>query len=171
MKVRLSIIILVLLLFCGCNVSHLKSDNAQSFVQSNTFSTPESGVEKVPYAVTESSSFNNLGKFVCSNEYFSNKEYFKRFPNDIPSITFYANGRCELLVNYLEGICTVCGNYTVDGGKILVKLIDLEDTVLVDENAAPYISDEYVFNIIDNDHLVVDRGFYAVNAGDVFSKL
>ena len=86
-------------------------------------------------------------------------------------ISFHENGTCELLVNYQEGSCTLGGNHVVDGSSIFVELINLEDTIFVSEDLISYMPDKYVFTIIDDEHISIDKGYYVVQAGDIFIML
>lgn len=116
--------------------------------------------------------YSILGKYVCSSAYFSDEYFTTMHQESVPSISFYDNGNCLLMVNYLEGCCNVKGVYSVDDDKIHVQL-DLEWTLFegTDEAGLPYMDDEYIFEITDEDHLVIDRGFYSVNARDPFVRI
>jgi len=132
--------------------------------------------------------FQIVGRYVCSSDYFS-YNYFVNFPNHIPTIIFHEDGTCELVVNYFGGVVTVFGVYRIDNDVIFVDL-NLNDTIsevhvikdgeafvelrpnfiVFEEGDVKYMDDHYAFSIINNDKIVIDRGFFAVNAGDVFVR-
>jgi hypothetical protein len=39
-----------------------------------------------------------------------------------------------------------------------------------DMEGYPFMEDEYIFNIIDDNNIIIDKGFYTVDAGDKFIK-
>ncbi len=137
-----------------------------------------------------------IGEYVCTNEYIASGDSFQSAPEAIPSITFIEDGNCEVLVNYLGGIAKVFGTYNIKNDQAIVYL-DLMDTLSMDyvlnddpttpeigetevvwlrdqiafqEGDVKYMPDEYVFDIIDSNEIVIDKGFYIVNAGDSFIK-
>jgi hypothetical protein len=141
-------------------------------------------------STVEKNSIKILGKYTCTNDYITNGDSFTVNPDTIPSVTFNEDGSCEVVVNYLEGIATVYGTYSVDNKQVFVSL-DLLDTTSevysIDENGkesvvieknlvvfqegdTKHMDDRYVFDVIDNNNIVIDRGFYIVGEGDSFIK-
>lgn len=131
------------------------------------------------------------GKYICASNYHM-QDFSIDYPETIPFISFSKDGSCELFVNYLGGLASVFGSYTIEEDEILVA-IDLSSaisddevfdmhygtSVIVEKGANPnlfqegdkkYMDDQYVFSIISGDKIIIDRGFYTVNAGDAFLK-
>ena len=48
--------------------------------------------------------YSILGKYVCSSAYFSDEYFTTMHQESVPSISFYDNGNCLLMVNYLEAM-------------------------------------------------------------------
>ena len=115
--------------------------------------------------------FNIFGKYICSSEYHK-ADFFIENPDKIPEITFNKGGDCNLRINYLGGIADVNCFYNLDANSIYVEL-DLFGTIFygTDNTGKPYMYDKYIFNIIDDNHIIIDKGFYTVGAGDSFIKL
>lgn len=111
-----------------------------------------------------------IGKYICTSEYFSN-EYFQLHNESVPFIIFYEDDTCTLSVNYFEGVTNIKGKYEIKEKEINVKL-DLQWTIFegTDSVGLSYMNDEYIFTITDENHLVINRGYYSVNAGDSFMK-
>lgn len=104
------------------------------------------------------------GTYTCSNEYFSNL-------STASSICFSKDGDCVISVNYSGGICNVEGKYYILDNKIYVKL-NFDNTIFEDTGDeykdVDYMSDEYVFTVVNDNEIKINRGCYAVNANDVF---
>ena len=107
------------------------------------------------------------GSYVCAGDYYKD-EFFSKNPQNIPSIAFFSQNKCELKVNYFEGIAVISGVYVIEGENVLVD-IELDDTIF-EENGVKYMPDSYCFRFISEEQLVVDNGFYGVNDGDIFVK-
>jgi len=118
---------------------------------------------------SETAYYDILGKYICSNDYINGGEHFERFPEDIPAINFYEDGICEITINYLEGICIASGIYTIEESRIFVA-INLDNTIF-EGTGAEYIDDQYIFDIINDEQIVIDRDFYLAWAGDSFLKI
>ena len=119
---------------------------------------------------TDKTQFNILGKYICSNDYFNN-EPFIEYSDYIPAITFYDNNICNLLVHYGGGKTDVSCSYDIKEKTIQVKLnIKGSFFDVPDMEGYPFIDDQYIFTIIDNNHIIIDKGFYTVGSGDSFIK-
>lgn len=107
---------------------------------------------------------------------------FVRSPEYISCITFYENSYCIFHVYYIGGVCDVNGTYQIDENIINVEL-DLSGTPIGgadfhDGKEYPYADSRYVFEIIDNDHIVFGvvpdayhkDGFYAIRDGYPFIR-
>ena len=159
MSKRIIVFIAVLLiLIAGILLSGCREDNFQS-------DRPDSS--EVPESVSNIPEFNIIGKYICDNDYHKD-EFFIENPESIPYITFNNDGSCKLLVNYLEGGCYMNGSYNIEDNQILVKL-DFSGTIF-EGTGTEYMDDEHVFTIISNDKIIIDKGFYTVNARDFFIK-
>ena len=155
---KLCVILCFLLLLVGCTKTiDLNTSTDSSANSSNSLSSFSTMPE-----------FNILGKYVCFSDYHKDKNIIKN-PDDIPSITFYENGKCNLFVAYFGGVWDVNGLYEIKEDTIKVEL-DLHGTPFegIDTAGNPYMDAIYIFNIIDNDKLIIDKGFYSVYAGDPF---
>ena len=102
--------------------------------------------------------------YTCSSDYFSTL-------STTPSICFNKNGDCVISVNYSGGICNMEGKYYIQGDKIYVKL-SFDNTIFEDTGNEytdlDYMSNKYVFSIVNDTEIVINRGCYAVKAGDGF---
>ena len=116
------------------------------------------------------SKFNITGEYICDSIYFDD-DFFAEKPENVSKITFNNNGFCKLRVNYLGGISDVDCSYEVKQDFVKVK-VHLEKSILsgTDERGNVYMNDEYIFSIINNNEIVIDKGFYAVKANDSFIK-
>lgn len=114
--------------------------------------------------------FNIIGKYICSNDYWKD-DFFIKNPQKVPFILFESNNKCSILVNYLGGLENVKCSYSKEKDTVKVK-VDLKGTPFdgTYNDGRPYMEDEYIFNIIDDNNIVIDKGFYTVNAGDYFIK-
>ena len=114
--------------------------------------------------------YDIIGEYICKGE------IYDQFKDDafeyIPAVRFYEDGNCMLRVYYIGGVDDVEGVYIVDGNEIHVQL-DLEWSLFEGtvSDGVPYMDDEYIFEITDEDHLVIDREYYVVNAGDPFVRI
>lgn len=108
------------------------------------------------------------GKYYCSTDFFTD-EYRIKYPGDTPYITLNDDGSCVLLVGYFHGICEVEGTYLIEGNVINVEL-DLRGTPFegTDTTGRPFMDDRFVFEIIDNDHIVIGPAPNAVYNGDCY---
>ena len=131
-------------------------------------------LSKTPLVEKEPSTISAIavsGDYICFNDEYYNNAFFTKHPDAIPSITFYNDGSCKFVVNYLEGVCDVGGFYHVDKDFVYIEL-ELSDTIFVDkETGEKYMDDQYVFTIINIDKIIIDRDCYAVNAGDSFVRI
>ena len=140
-------IIVVLLLLCGCRAGF-----------SSLSMPPESSSDPAAHST------NMLGRYVCTNDYIeSSRDFFDYYPEYIPSITLNEDGSCELLVNYLEGIYIAHGTYRIEDKQVIV---DME----ADAIAAVQLDSQYIFEIVDENHIIIDRGFSVAESGDSFFK-
>lgn len=123
----------------------------------------------VPESETEPSERYIQGTYTCSSEYFSEGN-----SSSIPSVYFDEDGDCLMSVNYFEGGCNMEGRYRIENDLIYVKL-DFSNTIFEDTGDeytyTDFISDECVFYMASDSKLIIDRGFYAVNAGDEFISI
>lgn len=113
--------------------------------------------------------YDMLGKYVCSSEYY-NEEYMAEHPEAVTFLSLLKENRCTLYVDYLNGRRKIGGKYKIEGDKIYIYELAFlfeGDEDFVRDN----MDDEYVFTIIDEDHLVIDKGYFAVQAGDSFVKV
>jgi hypothetical protein len=201
MKTYVFVLLSVLIVFLNCSCSQSdtylnleENDNLAAIPDAISITSEPSVSDKEP----DLSSFSVYGKFVCASDYFNDGEYFTRFPEDIPAITFQEDGSCELKVNYLQGMAIVFGIYSVEEKQVLVELdlnntfsevyvIDNDGNIFVElrpnhivfiasgddpyhEPGTKFMDDQYIFDIVANNHIIIDRGFYVVNAGDSFLK-
>ena len=114
--------------------------------------------------------FSIIGKYICDNDDFK-EEPFIEYSDYIPAVTFYNNKICNLLVYYGDGKVDVSCSYDIKENMIQVKL-NLSGTFFdaPNEEGYPFLNDFYIFNIVDNNHIVIDKGFYTVDDGDAFVK-
>ncbi len=98
-------------------------------------------------------------------------------------ITFNADRTVAFRVYYIGGASMVYGTYDVVDNKINIKL-DLENSFFKggykcsckknSGNLHPYMNDEFVFEIVDNDKIVMSDtgkfGCYVVRNGDAFVR-
>ncbi len=123
----------------------------------------------VPESETEPSERYIQGTYICSSEYFSDGN-----SSSIPSVYFDEDGDCLMSINYFEGGCNMEGRYRIENDLIYVKL-DFSNTIFEDTGDeytyTDFISDECVFYMASDSKLIIDRGFYAVNAGDEFISI
>ena len=164
MKKSLDIII-ILVLICSYNSANSQLSIPSNIIKGALSSAFEMALDEVKQ---QDADIQIWGEFICSNDYFDTGEYFKNFPESIPAITFYQNGRCDLTVNYFEGVSNVSGTYRVEYDRILVD-VDLKDTVFKEEDIR-YMENQYIFKIINQEQLIIERGFYAVSDTDYFLK-
>ena len=166
MKKCIAAILIVFIVFC-CACS--QPNKIQSSDQNGGSSKLESDLADVQSdEASDSSKFNINGKYICNNDYFKNENHFAIFPEDIPAIAFYEDNSCEFNINYMGGITSVYGIYSIEGKQILVTIY-LNDTIF-EESDIKYIDDKYIFSIRSDNEIIIDKGFYAVNAGDTFVK-
>ena len=116
----------------------------------------------------ETYDFNITGKFLCSSD------YHKQPNTSVPSIAFSGDGHCILSFNYYEGGCDMQGKYRMDGDKIYVYL-NFDNTIFEDSGTEyrdlDYMSDNYIFTIVNDNELMINRGCYSVNANDSFVRV
>lgn len=122
------------------------------------------------FSVESETKHNIIGEYICQGYMY--EEFMDEYPEFVPSINFYDDGSCKLRVYYIGGVDDVKGEYSVKGDEIHVKL-DLEWTFFegTDSAGLPYMDDEYIFTITDEDHLVIDREFYVVHAKESFVRI
>lgn len=119
---------------------------------------------------TKQTKFNISGKYICSNDYFNNEPFIK-YSDYIPTITFYDNSSCSLLVHYGGGKTDVNCSYFIKEDIIQVKL-NIKGSFFdaPDAEGYPFMEEQYNFTIIDNNHITINKGFYTVDSGDLFIK-
>ena len=161
-KFLIFILFISVLFTLGCQQNIENSD------AKNTSSTLNNS-NKISEDAFDISKFDVLGTFICSDESFKT-EFHKKYPSTIPLIAFYEAGTCHFRINYSEGMFDVSGFYTVESNNIKVKL-NLNNTIFMDaKTGEKYMDDQYVFTIMNNNKIVIDRECYAVNSGDLFVK-
>jgi|GEM_PF-1236429 len=145
----------------------LKLRTGGEIVLTKTGNLPTETSSSVPEKAFDISEFNALGTFICASDSFET-EFHKKYPSTIPLIAFYSADTCHVRVNYGEGMCDVAGFYTIEGENINVKL-DFRDTIF-EGIGTEYMDNQYVFSIVSNKQIVIDRDCYTVNQGDCFVK-
>ena len=117
---------------------------------------------------TTEAEYDIIGKYICNNDYY-NDEYISLYLESVSYVTFYEYGHCKTYIDYLEGGQEVWGKYSLEGNqvKVALRFFPTDEPDPIREN----MDDEYVFTIIDEDHLVIDKGYFAVQAGDSFVKV
>ncbi len=122
---------------------------------------------------------NIVGKYVCSNDYY-NDEYVSNNNTTIPYIKFFEGYECAMYVDHgddttfvegndLESSQRIYGVYKVTDGKIKISLHFLP-SITGEHPLVDKMDSEYTLTLIDEDHLVIDKGFFNVRAGDVFVR-
>ena len=90
-----------------------------------------------------------------------------------PCIYFADDGDCILFVDYSEGGSDIEGRYYIADGKIYVNL-DFSNTIFEDTGDEytdiDFMADKYVFTIVNDSEIVINRGCYAVMANDKFVR-
>ena len=132
---------------------------------------PSAEVSDTPATSSDTSptqEFNIEGTYICTGDFYSDNESFISFPESIPHVTFYENGTCKIRADYYEGLRELIGDYSVDGDCVFVKLDSQE---LFSPEDWVEMDNEFVFNIINDDKITIDRQFYMVAAGDPFTRL
>lgn len=116
------------------------------------------------------SEYTIIGKYTCSNDYWKD-DFFIQNPEKVPFILFEDNNNCSILVNYLGGLANVKCSYSIEKNTVKVKAY-LAGTPFdgTYDDGRPYMEDEYIFNIMDDNNIIIDKGFYTVGAGDKFIK-
>ena len=160
---KLFILLCFVLILSGCAIFQ----NSSTESNSSSSSMPNSESSLSSSSKYDVSQFDVLGKFYCSNDYY-NIEWFENNPESIPSIEFFKDGRCILFVNYFEGTCDISGVYSIEGNKIKVEL-DFQGTIF-EGTGTEYMDDQYVFTIISDNEITIDKGYYTVEAGDPFIR-
>jgi len=108
-------------------------------------------------------------KYACTNDYFE-ADFFIQHPEAVPFIDFVEDGKCIFGINYSGGFCDVNGTYSIEDDRIYVEL-DFKGTIFIDnETAATYTFTQYVFSIVSDDEIVIDKDCYGVRAGDSFIR-
>lgn len=110
---------------------------------------------------------NVLGRYICSSAYYDDA-YIAVHIEEIPSIMFLKDSRCSFYVDQKGGE-EVWGKYRIEGDKIYVSELRFFPTDEPDP-VRDNMDKEYVFTIVDEDHLTIDKGFYNVQAGDTFVR-
>ena len=158
MKKWCIILLCCVFLLSGCMIINPKPSGSQ--VTSNDTSSNSLKVN-----------FDIFGEYICFDDYYVSEDYVYK-PAIMGSVTFYDGNRCQFFVNYLEGESDVEGTYSINGNTIYVKL-DIENSFFkgIDPHTGEkYMDDQYVFTIVSNDEIIINNGFYAVNAGDSFKR-
>lgn len=132
---------------------------------------PEETTEMNPYIV---------GKYVCSSDYY-NDEYALNSATSIPYFRFYKGYECDLYVDHdddsyfwvehdAESKQIIRGVYKItDDGKIKISL-HFRPSIMGEHPLADKMDSEYTLTLVDEDHLVIDHGFFNVKDGDVFAR-
>ena len=114
-----------------------------------------------------------IGKFQCAGDNYKD-DYYLLNQESIPYIFFKKYGECVMGINYLEGGCDIPGKYVITDDKITVKLdfsSSILDETVADENNHFFITDTYIFTIIDENTISIDHMCYGVNPGDIFVRI
>ncbi len=127
----------------------------------------ESKISESSEEIVKPLNYQVSGKYICNSDIYK-AEFFEGYSEAIPAVIFNEDGRCELIVNYMEGLCSVYGTYCVQENQVIVN-VNLDGTIF-EESGTKYMNDQYVFKIMSNNEIVIDRGYYAVKAGDKFIK-
>ena len=142
--------------------------------QSSTDASTGTGVSSSELSTSSSSKpeFKILGQYVCDSDYHRD-DFNVQHPESVPFITFRDDGNCSLYVNYLNGCEYVHGTYSIENDRIQVEL-DFHGTYFEGKidpaTGGPWMDNHYVFQIIDDNQIIIDREFYTVNAGDTFVR-
>ena len=163
---KIFIILCFILLLSGCKINN----SISSTYNDPSDYSPSSSAQSEPSDTSSEVEFSALGRFVCVSDYHLTEEMLK-YPEFIPAITFYEDGTCNLFVAYFHGTCNVKGVYSKDGSHVKVEL-DLRGTLFegTDQAGFPYMNDKYIFTIVSDERIIIDKGFYSVDAGDPFVK-
>ncbi len=139
-------------------------------IQESSLELFEEKDKKIFAKLNKIPNFTIIGKYTCSNEYWKD-DFFIQNPEKVPYIIFENNNNCSILVNYLDGLENVKCSYIMEKDTIKVKAY-IEGTLFdgTYDDGRPYMEDEYIFDVIDNNHIVIDKGFYTVSARDSFIK-
>ena len=113
--------------------------------------------------------YDIIGRYVCSNDYYDDPTYYMTHPWPIPYIKFLKEGHCMLFVDQ-EGGREIWGQYRIEGNKIYVYELQFRYLEMIDE-VRDNMAHEYVFTIVDEEHLTIEPGFFDVQAGDSFVKV
>lgn len=142
----------------------------------NSNADTANGKSTVPDITDEASSDKSYtaadfaGTYLCRGQIYdqlieSSKEY-------IPYISFDGNGALTAGIYYIGGITYVSGTYSVENNTLDVKFdLTYSPVWSPDEKTQDrYMDDEFSFAVTDSEHIAIDKGYYVVNAGDVFEK-
>ena len=113
--------------------------------------------------------YDIIGKYVCSNDYYDDPTYSMTHPWPIPYIKFLKEGHCMLFVDQ-EGGREIWGQYRIEGNKIYVYELQFRYLEMIDE-VRDNMAHEYVFTIVDEEHLTIEPGFFDVQAGNTFVRI
>ena len=136
----------------------------------NPLDPPDTDAADVNATVAATTPESMIGEYICRNDTYN--AFIAEYPEYIPSINFYDDGACKLRVYYIGGVTDVFGIYEIKKNEIHVK-VDLSWTIFegTDDAGLPYMDDEYIFTITDEEHLTIDREYYTVHAGDPFERI
>lgn len=96
------------------------------------------------------------GTYMSLNDIFTD-------PGFAPQVSFYSDGRYEMVVNYLHGLCTIYGTHYVEGDMIYAEITNWNNSPV--EGFMPGMFD---FNIIDSNNVTINQGYYGISPGDTF---
>lgn len=96
------------------------------------------------------------GTYLGMNEIFTDLEY-------APQVSFFKDGRYEMVVNYLHGMCTLYGTYYVEGDTVYAQITNWNNSPV-----EGFMPSEFDFTIIDSNNIMLNQGYYGVSPGDTF---
>lgn len=139
-------------------------------------------VSSEPDALAPEPEYDILGTYLCSGD-----QYNGQPKNSIPYIKFYKEGKCQIyaalsdedkyFMNESNEQCeiedSVSGKYHF--GENCIYITDLYFfPVAAEVDVHPLkkvFPEEFVCTIVDDESIVIDKGFYKVNDGDTFVRV
>jgi len=167
---KIFVVLFLILCISGCslNETNTSAGLSESSAENPATSYSPSDTQVTPTETTPTLEFSIEGTYICTGDYYNNNEFFLTFPEYIPHITFYKDGTCKIRAFYNEGLRELIGGYSVNKNSIFVKLDSQEQFAPEDWRE---MDDEFVFEIINNDEITIDRQFYMVAEGTSFTRL
>ncbi|MDL2254608.1 copper resistance protein NlpE [Ruminococcaceae bacterium OttesenSCG-928-I18] len=115
----------------------------------------------------ESSEPDSQASTVLSPGYFQYPESWRFNPGTEHSLELKADGSCVLKLNYLEGVCTYLGTYSIEDGYIVLHLTSSNPDGFIND----YFSSEQRLRIVDANTLEISEQLDASLAGESLIRM